>query len=215
MHKVFELTLIFVLFSIGVNAQKSISCSDTIINLQEVSVYATQGLSIIKSNNKKGSIHVRGKGKTSLITKIDIDKNICYDLVGVEFFFNYKWQGFENEGFYIKPLVLASENDMPSSNYLNNQTLYFVSKEINEVIHIDLLEFDIKIKGVDSFFLGIEFVDAEGQSNFEDFNVTMVPGNKKLNRSFVKGSCPECTFSPFDLDTKKGLSLKYNLYYKK
>jgi hypothetical protein len=210
-------TLILVLctlLSIGLNAQENISCYDTIINLQEVSVYAKHGLSLIKSNNKKGNIHVRGKGKTSLVTKIDVDKNSSYNLVGIELFFNYQWQGFDGEGFYIKPLILTSKNGKPNSDYLNNQTLYFVSKEINEVIHIDLSELNIQINGVSSFFIGIEFVEADGQSKFEDFNVTMVPIKKKLKTSFIKGSCQKCTFSPFDLDEKNGLSLKYNLYYK-
>ncbi|PVX49224.1 hypothetical protein C7377_1868 [Balneicella halophila] len=214
MRKTLILVILCALFSIGLNAQENISCYDTIINLQEVSVYAKQGLSTIKSNNKKGSIHVRGKGKTSLVTKIDVDKNTSYNLDGIEFFFNYQWQGFDGEGFYIKPLILTSKNGKPDSDYLNNQILYFVSKEINEVIHIDLSELDIKINGISSFFIGIEFVDADGQSNFEDFNVTMVPIKKELNTSFIKGSCPKCTFSPFDLDEKNGLSLKYILYYK-
>lgn len=202
------------MFNIGIEAQENISCYDTVIILQEVSVYAKQGLSVIKSNNKKGNIHVRGKGKTSLVTKIDVDENTNYNLDGIEFFFNYQWQGFEGEGFYIKPLILTSDNERPSSDYLNNHVLYFVSKEINEVIHIDLSGLNIQINGVSSFFIGIEFVDADGQSKFEDFNVTMTPIKKKLNTSFIKGSCPKCTFTPFDLDEKNGLSLKYNLYYK-
>lgn len=206
--------ILCVFFTICLNAQENKSCYDTIINLQEVSVYAKNGLLLIQSNNKKGNIHVRGKGNTSLVTKIDVDKNTSYNLDGIEFFFNYQWHGFDGEGFYVKPLILSSKNGKPNSEYLNNQILYFVSKEINEVIHIDLSELNIEIAGVSSFFIGIEFIDADGQSRFEDFNITMVPIKKKQNTSFIKGSCPKCTFSPFDLDEKNGLSLKYNLYYK-
>ncbi|WP_423127890.1 hypothetical protein [Gaoshiqia sp. Z1-71] len=213
--KKFTVLILCTLLSIELNAQEDISCyDDTIINLQEVSVYAKQGLSIMKSNNTKGNIHVRGKGETSLVTRIDVDKNTTYNIDGLEFFFNYQWQGFEGEGFYIKPLILSSENGKPNSECLNSQILYFVSKEINEVIHIDLSDFNIQINGTNSFFIGIEFVDAVGKSRFEDFNVTMAPLKKALNTSFIKGSCPKCNYSPFDLDEKNGLSLKYNLYYK-
>lgn len=202
------------LLSIGLNAQDNISAYDTIIYLKEVSVYANQGLLSMSSDNKKGDIHVRGKGKTSLITKVDVKNNRTYRLDGLEFFFNYQWQGFEGEGFYIKPLILSAENGKPDSVLLNNQMLYFVSKDINEVIHIDLSEFSIQIRGVNSFFIGMEFVDASEQSNFEDFNVTMTPVKKALSTSFVKGACPKCSFDPLDLDEKNGMSLKYKVFYR-
>ena len=213
MNKVIFL-LVSIFLTLDIYAQEDTSCVDTVIVLQEVSVYAKQGLSVIKPKNCNQSIHVRGKGKTSLTTRVDVNKKTSYKLDGIEFSFNYQWQGFSGEGFYIKPLILKAENGRPTSNYMDNQTLYFVSKAINEIIHIDLSEFDIEIKDVDSFFVGIEFVDTGERSKFEDFNVTMIPVKKKLNTSFIKGSCSKCTFSSFDLDEKNGLSLKYNLYYK-
>lgn len=213
MNKVIFL-LVCIFLTLEIYAQEDTSCIDTVIVLQEVSVYAKKGLSVMKPINYNQSIHVRGKGKTSLATRVDINKKTSYTIDGVEFFFNYQWQGFSGEGFYIRPLIMKAEKGKPTSNYVDMQTLYFVSKAINEIIHIDLSEFDIEIKDVDSFFIGIEFVDAGERSKFEDFNVTMIPVKKKLNTSFIKGSCSKCTFSPFDLDEKNGLALKYNLYYK-
>ena len=183
-----KLTLItlFAFISIWINAQDNVSCFDTIINLQEVSVYSKPGLSILKSNNKNGSIHIRGKGKTSLVTRVDIDKNFKYNLDALEFFFNYQWQGFEGEGFYIRPLIFSTMNGKPNIDYLNRKAVYFVSKAINEVIHIDLSDLNIQIENANSFFIGIEFVDADGKSRYEDFNVTLAPLKKSLNTSFIK-----------------------------
>ena len=100
--------------------------------------YMQSKVSVLKSNNDKESMHIRGKGKTSLVTRVNVDKKKNFKLDGIEFFFNYRWQGFSGEGFYIKPLIVKAENGRPTSNYMDNQTLYFVSKAINEIIHIDL-----------------------------------------------------------------------------
>lgn len=196
------------------NAQEYKECYDTIINLEEVSVYAKRNLSVIASNGKKSGIHVQGKGKTSLISRVDVDREESYDIEGIEFFFNYKWQNIEGEGFYIKPLILSSKNQKPGWEYIKDNTLYYVTKEINEIIHIDLSNLGVRIDDVESFFIGIEFVGADKKSKIEDFNVTMVPIKEQLNVSFIKGGCFDCRFSPFDLDEKNGLSLKYNLFYK-
>lgn len=149
-----------------------------------------------------------------MVSRVDVDKNSKYEIKALEFFFNYQWQGFEGEGYYIRPLIFTSGIGAPNYECLNNQSLYFVSKEIDEVIHIDISNSNFRIENLTSFFVGIEFVEADGKSKYEDFNVTMVPVKNGLNTSFIKGSCTECTFSPFDLDKKNGLSLKYNILYK-
>lgn len=205
--------MLFALMSMSLNAQTNISNTDTIINLKEVTVYAKQGFSILKSNNRKGSVHVSVKGKTYLVTKVDIDKSSKYNIDALELFFNYQWQDIDGEGFYIKPLILTSVNGRPDSEYLKSQKLYFVSKDINKVIYIDLSQSKILIENANSFFIGIEFVMTDRKSKFEDFNITLVPLKGSLNTSFIKGTCPKCKYSPLNLDKKNGLSLKYNIYY--
>ncbi len=207
--------ILFALMSMSLNAQTNISNTDTVINLKEVTVYAKQGLFILKSNNRKGSVHVSVKGKTYLVTRVDIDKNSKYNIDALGFFFNYQWQGIDGEGFYIKPLILTSENGRPGSEYLESQKLYFVSKKINKEMYIDLSRSKVLIENANSFFVGIEFVATDEKSKFEDFNITLVPLKKSLNTSFIKGSCPKCKYSPLNLDKKNGLSLKYNIYYKR
>lgn len=114
--------LVLGVFSVfGLYAQNNTVSKGRVITLQEVTVYPKKGLSIIKSNNKK-KIHIKGKGNTCLVTKTDIDKKIVYKLMGIEFFFNYKWQGIDEEGFYIRPLILTSEKGKPHLDLLNSQT---------------------------------------------------------------------------------------------
>lgn len=210
--------LIFLIFSsllsIKLYAQSGEHKIDTIVNLQEVIIYAKKDLSIIKSANKRGVLHVGVNGKSSVVTRVDVESRTNYSLDGIEFYFNYKWKGFDNEGFYIKPLILSAEEGKPNSTYLNSQIVYFVGKEINEVIHIDLSDFNIEINGVDSFFIGIEFVESSGQTKLEDFNVTMTHDKKALGKTFTKASCQECIYTPVIIDEKFGITLKYNLYYK-
>lgn len=195
-------------------AQQDDSTRVTIFDLQEVTIYGRQGLSILSSINKKDEFHVCGKGKTSLVSGVPVDKNLSYRIYAIEFFFNYQWRGFENEGFLIRPLILRAKDGLPGITYLTDRTEYFVGKKINERIYIDLSGYGLQISDVNLFFVGIEFVDAKGHGKFEDFNVTMVD-NKKQNRiSFLKGMCPECKYEFLNVGAKNSVSLKYNIYYK-
>jgi hypothetical protein len=54
---------------------------------------------------------------------------------------------------------------------------------------------------------------ANDKGEFENFNVTMVAINKRYGYSYIKGSCPNCDYTPFDLNKETGVSLKYKLYY--
>lgn len=187
--------------------------ADSIVYLEGVTVSARKPMLTLKPNSRKESIHVRGKGKTALVSKVVVDQAKKYKINAVEFFFNYKWQDIEDEGFYIKPLLISAVDGKPSVEYLHSKTLYFVSKKIDKVIYIDLSKFNIQIENANAFFVGIEFVDAKGNSLYEDFNVTMLPLKKKKNYTYIKGNCSKCVFTPFDLDEKFGLSLKYTIYY--
>ena len=48
-------------------AQNKTSINDTVIALQEISVYSKDGLELLQSNNKKGEIHISVKGKSSFV----------------------------------------------------------------------------------------------------------------------------------------------------
>lgn len=191
------------------------SLSDSIIYLQEVSVYADKDYQILKAEEKKDAIHVSGKGNTLLVSKVATDKNTAYKIEGVKFFFNHKWQGVSDEGFYIKPLLLSSKEDKPDTSYIFDDSIYFIGRSINKEMYIDLSRLSIKITNADHLFVGIEFIAEKENSKFEDFNVTMLPMKNRLGYSYLKGACPNCSFSPFDLDEKSGLTLKYVIYYRK
>lgn len=205
--------LIFFISAILQVGEKEKQTVDSIVYLEGVTVSARKPMFTLKPNSRKESIHVRGKGKTALISKVVVDKDKKYKINAVEFFFNYKWQDIENEGFYIKPLLISAVDGKPAVEYLHSKILYFVSKKIDKVIYIDLSKFNIEIEKVNAFFVGLEFVDAKGNSLYEDFNVTMLPVRKKKYSSYIKGNCSRCVFTPFDLDEKTGLSLKYTIYY--
>ncbi len=213
MNKVLFIALLL-MSNYAIAQESSLVFGDT-VKLQEVTVYAKQNLSIIKSSHKKNSIHVSGRGKTLLVSKVDLNAPVTLDIEGLEFFFNYDWQGFSSESFYIKPLIYSSVNEEPGIDVLNSQRVYEVSRDINKIIHIDLSEETVVLQHIKTFFVGIEFIEAVGETNFEDFNVTMIPLKKTTGVSFLKANCSSCDFTPFDMDEKTGLSLKYNIYYKK
>lgn len=185
---------------------------DTIIPIEEVFVYAKQKNKVIETYGKE-IIRVRGKGKTSIVSKVHLEKELIYKIKAIEFFFNYKWLKISNEGFYIKPLIISSINGVPHSNILNSPKLYYIGNNINENLYIDISDNDVVLKNVDSFFVGIEFTEECDDSNFEEFNVTMILQKKVFNTSYIKGGCNSCEYSPFNLDDKNGLTLKYKIYY--
>lgn len=195
-------------------SQSRTSITDTIITLQEIPVFSTKGLGLLQPVSKKGEMHITVRGKSSFITRVTVDNNSTYKIRSLEFFFNYQWQGFKEEGFYIKPLLLESDNGKPGSPLFDDKTKYFVSKEINNTIHIDLSKFDVEISNVNSFFVGFEFTEKGGDNRFEDFNITMVPLKKSLNTSFLKGPCLNCQYTPLNLGDRNGLSLKYKIFYR-
>lgn len=189
---------------------------DTVIHLQDVSASAKRGLQILEPAAKKKNINTGIRGKSFMVSKVPVVKNAQYNIRALEFFFNYKWKNFEGEGFYIRPVILSSEQGKPGKDYFTTQHLYFVSKKIGDVIHIDMSEFDLQIKDVDSFFVGIEFVKTDGKSKLENFTVTMVPVRNSLDNSFTKNSCDDCKYSPADPRIEgisDGVSLKYKVYY--
>jgi hypothetical protein len=209
------ITIAFIIFWEVVFSQSGTSITDTVITLQEIPVFSTRGLGLLQPYSKKEKTHISVKGKSSVVSRVMVDKNSTYKIRSLEFFFNYQWQGFKEEGFYIKPLLLESENGKPGSPLFDDKTIYFVSKEINNTIHIDLTKSDVEISKVNSFFVGFEFTEKGKNNRYEDFNITMVPLKKSLHTSFIKSSCLKCPYTTLDLDDRNGLSLEYKIFYRK
>ncbi|MFZ5429155.1 MAG: hypothetical protein ACOZDD_02900 [Bacteroidota bacterium] len=211
-HIVLIVTL--AILSMYIQAQGTINDIDSVIVLQEIPVFAKQGISVINSTKGTNTIHVSGKGKSSIVSKVTVKPSSTYRIYALEFYFNYIWKGFDGEGFLIKPKILSSENGLPSKNLLSSNKTYFIGNSVNEILTINLDDYDLVIKDNDSFFVGIDFLPANGINSYEDFNVTMVPLRKALNTSFIKGTCNNCNYAPFNIDSNNGISLKYNIYYK-
>jgi hypothetical protein len=214
MKSLFILTFAFtILLNKPTWAQTNTLGIDSVIEIKEVVVSSKRRMKELKPSSDKYLIKVRGRGNTSLVSKVQTSKTTEYHIKAVEFFFNYKWKGIDNEGFYIKPLFYRSKNGIPSVNILNSQSIYFVGNAVGQTIYIDLSEQNLILKNIDSFFIGIEFISSCENSSFNEFNVTMVTEKKSQDISFIKGACSECKFSPFNLDKRTGLSLKYVVYY--
>lgn len=202
-------------FTCHLFAQSKKNGLDTIINLQEVMVDQNKRYSIMVSPGKKDDLHVQGKGKLTIISKVTVDKHKKYFIDALEFYFNYKWQGLEGEGFVVKPVIIRMENGKEIKNYLPQPAVCFVSNKVNEKMYIDLSEYNVVVDNTDSFFVGLEFVDAKGRTKFEDFNITMTMIKKEANASYVRkddqSEYSQLFWYPKD---RFGLTLKYRLFYK-
>jgi len=202
------------LFNTSVFAQENCFLFDSVIPIQEVTVYAKQKMEVLSNKKSRNVMHIRGYGNASIVSKVNLNKDNVYHIKAVEFFFNYNWSGLDNEGFYIKPIIKGVANGKPSNDLINSQCVYFVGNNINEEIYINLSHYNIVLENTDSFFVGFELVSASENANVEDFNITMVPVKNSQNISYLKGSCSKCDFSAFNLDEKNALQLKYKIYYK-
>lgn len=213
------LTFLMFFFISDINAQKQENSqyNDKVVHLKEVTVYpnskyANQKIKILKPNGEKKSIHVSGKGKTSIVSCVFLKSNETITIEALEFYFNYKWEESSPDGFIIRPLLLTEKNKFPGISLISD-TVYYIGNDIKNKIFINLSGSNIKISGPKLFFIGLEFITADGKGEFENFNITMVEINKRNGYSYIKGSCLNCDYTPFDLEKKTGVSLKYKLYY--
>lgn len=207
-------SLILLFFNSAIFAQENHFLFDSVIQIQEVTVYAKQKMEVLNNKKSRNVMHIRDYGNASIVSKINLNKDNVYHIKAVEFFFNYKWSGVDNEGFYIKPIIKCVDNGKPSNDLLNSQCVYFVGNNINEEIYINLSHYNIVLENTDSFFVGFELVSASENAKVEEFNITMVPVKNSQNISYLKGSCSKCDFSALNLDEKNALQLKYKIYYK-
>ncbi len=213
-NKAVIISFLLLFFMLDVIKAQDKYLGDTIIDLDEVLVEAKGDFFVLKPERGR-KMSMRGEtGKTSIVSKVNVDKDKKYNIKAIEFFFKHKKQNVGKNQFYIRPLLLAAVEGKPGTYYLNSKTVYAVSKKVRENIYIDLSKYDIEIKNVDDFFVGVEFVGKSGGDLYNDFNITMLKLKNKTGTSFIKGTCPKCVFSPLYLPDNIGLSLKYNIYYK-
>ena len=136
-----------------------------------------------------------------------------YRIKALDFYFNYQWSNAENEGFYIKPLVLSATEGKPGIPLIDDNNIYFINNNVNELIHIDLSSYNLQIENTSAIFIGFEFIERCNDRNYENFNITVTPQKKSFDLLFIKGGCEVCDYFPLNLDDKNGLLLKYQIYY--
>ncbi len=192
-------------------AEREVQKEEKIILLDELIVYPKGDIELLKSPYRK-NIRVAIKGKSKIVSQINLVTNRVVCIRGIEFYFNYKWGDSEKDGFIVKPIIMDSEDHQPSAIVFEGPG-YFITKKIDQKMYLDLTEYEIEIENHSPFYIGLEFVEAIGNSVFEDFNITMSIDPKQTDISYVKGNCPTCNFAAFNLDPKTGLSLKHRLFY--
>lgn len=192
-------------------AEREVQKEEKIIQLDELIVYPKGDIELLKSPDRK-NIRVAIKGKSKIVSQINLVTHKDILIRGIEFYFNYRWGDSEKDGFIVKPIILDSEDHQPSAILFEGPG-YFITKKIDQKMYLDLTEYEIEIENNFPFYIGLEFVEAIGNSVFEDFNITMSIVPKQTDISYVKGNCPTCNFASFNLDPSTGLSLKHRLFY--
>ncbi len=184
---------------------------EKIILLDELVVYPKGDIELLKSPDRK-NIRVAIKGKSKFVSQINLVTNRVVCIRGIEFYFNYRWGDSEKDGFIVKPIIMDSEDEKPSAILFEGPG-YFITKKVDQKMYLDLTEYEIEIDNHSPFYIGLEFVEAIGNSVFEDFNITMSIVPKQSDIAYVKGNCPTCDFAALNLDPKTGLCIKHRLFY--
>ncbi len=195
------------LFAIGSFAQTKDS-TKTIV-LDEVIIYPLKS-KIIEAKISK-EVRASCKGFSSIISYVPPIKNI-HHITGIEFFFNHKYSASANKGFYLRPIIVQAENMYPSNKPFFRGYDYFVTQSVGQRVFCSFNENPISVEEISDFFIGVEFIEKQGSSPFEDFNITLGTTNKP-NLSYTKGVSSNCKYTPLNVDKKNGLILKYRLFY--
>jgi len=184
---------------------------DTIVQLKEIVVKPGKYITI-QPQTKGITIGLSGKINCSVVSSVPVKRNVSYRIYGVEFYFNPRFKGMKYNGFYVKPLLLLAENNKPSKNLLGNKT-YYIDKNINTKFLFDLSEYNVVIKNMNLFFVGLSFPDINEIKDINTFNIKMKEGKDKTYTTFIKSICDNCNYVQYLVEPKKTRTLVYKIYF--
>ncbi len=207
-----KISILFVLLVLLIH-QKAYSNTplDSVINLKEVVVVPTKYKQIV-SKTKPFPITVSAKSNiNSILSLVPLSTNKTYRIAGVEFYFSLQGSSDKYNGFYVRPLLYTSKNFQPARNLLDKSAISYANKKIRNKFYFDLLDYNIVLKDMDSFFIGFSFPDKNEDVDLLNFNMKM--GHAKLKNVVTYAFVDKDIQHKVKIDIDGEVTLKYKLYY--